>query len=155
MTINPANFVSACLESYPRCTRSAHPHAVPGWLRYSKDTGSDYVKRLKHLEDRHGRLIAERMVREEMQAHLDGFADGRGNWFCGFCGIWPMNFMEYGQMLGYPDLHLYVTLASTRDCIGYERYLQVVTTASVVVIEDAVRAMKKSILLEQKEQQYG
>lgn len=141
MIDSPLQFVPQCVAMHQRCTRAEHPHPIPIWFRYSEEKESEYQRRLRVLTRRHGDQ-ASTMMREEMNSHLNGFYDSSGNFFCGFCGIWPTWFMDYGRLLDYPDLHQFDACVQSRNVIGYEGYLNAVTRASVVRIEDAVRAMK-------------
>jgi len=102
------------------------PHGhIPSWL----EPGSPDWK--KH----EARLGSEELM-QRRTIYLNGFTDSRGTHWCGNC-FWRCRLMNLGEQLGYPALDL-VGLAA-----GYDAWLRYARDASVVGVEDAVRAARR------------
>lgn len=129
-----------CLWRHCTAGRTKHP-PVPPWYTnepYSKgETWWQHMVRLRGLEE----------MCERRQVHLDGFRDRRGNWWCGHC-FYRQRFMNVGERLEYPCLYDFYQVPETRDVVGYEAWLRLASTASAVLIEIAVRAIKRRLASE-------
>lgn len=62
-----------------------------------------------------------------------GITDNQGTWWCGNCHR-SAAFMNKGAELGYPDLFGIYSVNATRDSAGYERWLYIARTESMVAL---------------------
>lgn len=73
------------------------------------------------------------VAQKEREEWKQGITDSHGTWWCGNC-YRSAAFINRGTELGYPDLFTIYSVNATRDSAGYDRWLHIARTESVVAL---------------------
>ena len=88
------------------------------------------------------------VAQAEREDWKQGITDNHGVWWCGNC-YRSAAFMNTGDKLGYPDLFSIYAVNATRDTAGYESWLHIARTQSMValtaldIIEGRIRVVAR------------
>lgn len=123
-----------------RCaTIDANHQPIPLWLDptataiYDKLSEPGEAPRWRTWWQWYSETRGLEVAQSEREEWQKGITDKHGTWWCGNC-FRAAAFIDRGEELGYPDLFGIYSLEVTRDCAGYDRWLHIARTESVVML---------------------